>query len=317
MVRLFLPQGAKRGLTVFALVLGLGVFTPELVIAQGRNDSELIVRVQALEESVRALTGQVEDLQHTIQVLKEQLAKQQEDNEFRFQQLEGGAGKKPKAATKSSGGTPAVESPQASAAIDPNALPAPTPLEPESNSTDSGAVTPADGLGDSADPLVGSNQAGGGTLGTLGTDGAQPLDLSAGTSQALSDGDAAAQYQAADDAIKHGDYAFAEDQLRQFIALYPDDPQAPDAVNWLGEALIQQQKFDDAADVLSLGAEKYPRSARTPDILVRLGIAFAGAGQADGACRTFFEVSRRFTKQPPAFVQWLKSEQAKAQCAVQ
>jgi tol-pal system protein YbgF len=315
MVRLFLPQGAKRGLTVFALVLGLGVVTPELVIAQGRNDSELIVRVQALEESVRALTGQVEELQHTIQVLKEQLAKQQEDNEFRFQQLEGGAGKKPEAATKSTGGTPAVESPQAATVTDPTALPPPTPLEPESGSIDSGAVVLEDGLGDSADPLVGSNQAGGGTLGTL--DGAQPLDLSAGTSQVLSDGDAAAQYQAATDAIKVGDYPFAEDQLRQFISLYPDDPQAPDAVNWLGEALIQQQKFDDAADVLSLGAEKYPRSARTPDILVRLGIAFAGADQTDGACRTFFEVSRRFPKQPPAFVQWLKGEQAKAQCAVQ
>ncbi len=52
-----------------------------------------------------------------------------------------------------------------------------------------------------------------------------------------------AQYQAGYDAIVRGDYAFAEDQFRQFVALYPDDPQAPDATNWLGEALMQRGAY--------------------------------------------------------------------------
>ena len=78
-----------------------------------------------------------------------------------------------------------------------------------------------DGLGQSADPLVGK---GGGTaeLGTLPEGGvSQPLNLSLDSSAELSNGDAEAQYKAGYDAIVRGDYAFAEEQFRQFIARYP------------------------------------------------------------------------------------------------
>src|SRR5215470_17817319 len=137
-----------------------------------------------------------------------------------------------------------------------------------------GAAMDSDGLGDSQDPLVGK---GGGTA-TLGTiDGtSRPLDLSLNASQELSNGDAAAQYQAGYEAIVRGDYPFAEDQFRQFIALYPKDPEAPDATNWLGEALLQRQAYDDAADVLLTGFQNYEKSARAPDLLFKLGIALAG-----------------------------------------
>ncbi|HWA17636.1 MAG TPA: tol-pal system protein YbgF [Devosia sp.] len=311
-MRLSLPMGARRGLTAFAIALSLGVFAPEMVAAQSRNEAELIVRIQSLEDSVRTLTGQVEELQHTIDVLKQQLTTQQEDYEFRFQQLEGGAGKKPEAAAQPSGATPEAALPQADTAIDTTQLPPPAPLDGET------ATAPDDGLGESADPLIGSNNMGGGTLGTLDPNAvdARPLDLTLPSDQALSDGDANAQYAAAYDAIVRGDYPFAEDQLRQFINLYPDDPQAPDAINWLGEALLQQGKYEDAADILTTGFQKYGKSPRVPDILLRLGIALNGADQNDAACRTFFELSKRYPNQPAAFKQKLKAEQAAAQCAV-
>ena len=116
------------------------------------------------------------------------------------------------------------------------------------------------------------------------------------------------------DAIMRGDYAFAEEQFRQFIALYPKDPQAPDATNWLGEALLQRQAYDDAADVLLTGFQNYEKSARAPDLLMKLGVALAGAGEGDTACRTFAEVAKRYPKQPAAFMQRLKQEQSKAKC---
>ena len=116
------------------------------------------------------------------------------------------------------------------------------------------------------------------------------------------------------DAIVRGDYAFAEEQFRQFVALYPQYPQAPDAVNWLGEALLQRQAYDEAADALLTGFQAYERSARAPDLLLKLGIALAGAGETDTACRTYFEVSKRFPNQPAAFAQRLEAERQKAQC---
>jgi tol-pal system protein YbgF len=315
----------------FTVVLVTGVFAPEFVFAQSKEEAQLTVRVQQLEDTVRTLTGQVEGLQFTLTQMQEQLQKMQDDNEFRFQQLEGGKGGAPKktdAATPTGGATPTGALPQAPQGE--QTTPAGGAGAQTSGDTGGLTTTPpgdvgaapaggdqpmdGDGLGQSGDPLVGK---GGGTaeLGTLPEGGvSQPLNLSLNSSAELSNGDAEAQYKAGYDAIVRGDYAFAEDQFRQFIALYPKDPQAPDATNWLGEALLQRQAYDDAADVLLTGFQNYSKSPRAPDLLMKLGIALAGAGEQDTACRTFAEVLKRYPQQPTAFTQRLNQEKQKAQC---
>jgi tol-pal system protein YbgF len=306
----------------FGVVLLTGVFAPELVVAQSQSEAQMVVRLQELESTVRTLTGQVEGLQFQLTQMQTLIQKMQDDNEFRFQQLEGGTpAKKNDAAAQSGGVTPAGEAPQAPATGEQTLTTTP-PVNSSQQSTATvteeaaPASQPDDDLGDSADPLLGK---GGGDvpLGTLpaGTDG-QPLNLSLDTGQPLSDGDADAQYKAGYDAITRGDYAFAEEQFRQFVALYPKDAQAPDATNWLGEALLQRGAFDEAADVLLTGFQNYQKSARAPDLLLKLGIALAGAGEQDTACRTFFEVAKRYPKQPAAFMQRLTQEKSKAACPV-
>jgi len=306
----------------FAIVLVTGVFAPEIVLAQSKEEAQLTVRVQDLENTIRTLNGQVEGLQFQLTQMQELIQKMQDDNEFRFQQLEGGKGGAPKktdAATQSGDATSTGALPQPPAGQQPTTTGEASAVPPVDNGAstpagDSNAAMDGDNLGESADPLVGK---GGGAadlaLPSDGTNG-QPLNLSLDSSQELANGDANAQYQAGYDAIMRGDYAFAEDQFRQFIALYPKDPQAPDATNWLGEALLQRQAFDDAADVLLTGFQNYEKSARAPDLLFKLGIALAGAGEGDTACRTFAEVAKRYPKQPAAFVQKLTEEKQKAKC---
>jgi tol-pal system protein YbgF len=170
-----------------------------------------------------------------------------------------------------------------------------------------------DGVGDSADPLLngGTDQ-----LGTLGQDqdfANTPLDLSLGGGE-VSSGDAKAQFDAGFDAMQRGDYAFAEDQFTQFVQLYPDDPQAADAVNYLGEALIQRGSYTDAAQVLAEGYTRHKDSKRAPDIMLKLGVALAGAQQIDVACRTFSTLKERYPNLSPAFQQRLAAENQKAQC---
>ncbi len=331
-LRLSLPKGASRGLLAFSFVLVTGVFAPEFVSAQSKQDAQVTVRVQELEDTVRTLTGQVEGLQFQLTQMQELIQKMQDDNEFRFQQLEGGApkagaGKKTDAATQSGGVTPAGSLPQpamgeqttqTAASAPADSVPPPQTaadgpgLPPADVDAPASGETPMDGdVGQSADPLVGTNGANGNAT-ALGT--GRPLDLNLNSSQALSDGDAAAQYQAGYDAIVRGDYAFAEDQFRQFVALYPKDPQAADATNWLGEALLQRKAYDEAADVLLTGFQNYPQSPRAADLLLKLGIALAGAGEQDTACRTFAEVTKRYGKQPAAFNTRLAAERQKAQC---
>jgi len=315
-LRLSLPKGATRVFVALCLVFAACIVVPQYAVAQSAAEAQLAARVQDLESSVRDLTGQIEELQHTVQLLEQQLQKSQDDNEFRFQQLEGAGAKKPTSSSRTSS-VPPAGSKSTATDISQGSTPPPAPLVSGDSGAPVGNGQPSDGLGDSQDPLIGK---GGGqstaTLGTLPAGQPSALDLSLSSTQPISSGDAEAQYKAGYDAIVRGDYAFAEDQFRQFIQLYPKDPQAPDATNWLGEALLQQQNYDDAADILLKGYQAYQSSPRAPDLLLKLAIAMAGAGEQDVACRTFFKVGELYPKQPQAFLQKLKDEKAKAQCKV-
>ena len=55
--------------------------------------------------------------------------------------------------------------------------------------------------------------------------------------------------------ILSGDYGTAEAGFRDHIARFPADPKAADAHYWLGESLLGQKKYRDAAEVF-LAANK-------------------------------------------------------------
>jgi len=285
------------GRVAFALVLLVGTAVPAL--AQSREEAQLAVRIQQLEDQIRLLTGQVEGLQFQLTQMQTMLEKQVEDNEFRFQQLEGG-------------GTPAA-APQKQGAVEPDRLPA-DPTTTAALPAVTPLALPADQqpLGQSADPLVGTN----GSVGAIGELKLPPQTANVGKfdSTALSTGDADAQYAAGYEAIMRGDYEFAEDQFQQFVGLFPDDPNAADATNWLGEALMHRGAYYDAALVLAEGYQKYESSPRAPDLMLKLGMALAGAGEAEVACRTYATLEQRYTILAPAFVQRLQDEKGKAKC---
>lgn len=291
-------------------------------LAQAQDAAQLMVRIQQLEEQIRLLNGQVEGLTFQLTQMQELLNRLQEDTDFRFQALEGGAAGKPDAATQPGGATPSAALPQdpAAAPADPAGVPLtdipeqgvqPLPGEVEFDPTfTDGSAQPGGDVGASSDPLVGTGATGGVDLAT-----GQPLDLSYDpAAQASGDPDADAQFRAGYEALAKGDYAFAEDQFSQFLALYPDNPQAADAANWLGDALLQRNAYDEAAEVLLAAFQKAPDSPRAPDLLVKLGISLAGAGERETACRTFAEVDKRYTDLAPSLAARLAEEKTRAEC---
>ncbi|WP_051213608.1 tol-pal system protein YbgF [Maritalea myrionectae] len=260
-------------------------------VAQSRQVAEVNVRIDAIEERMRTLTGQVEGLQFQLTQMQTLLERMQEDYEFRFQELEGGALGKTSAAPQSDRETPSGGVPQS-----------------QSEGT----------LADQDVPLtLGTPE---GTLGTLSDDAlagigaGQPMDLEFDPGAALSDADAKAQYDAGYEALLRGDYVFAEDQFRQFIGLFPNNRLAPDAYHWLGDSLLNRGEYEEAAEVLLRGFEAHPNAARSPDMVMKLGISLNSAGERETACRTFVEVLRRYPDQPKAFKQRVSEEQRKAQC---
>ena len=294
---------ATAGLLTFAMtVAGQG---------QGNDLAGLQVRISQLEEQARISAGQIEGLQFQLTQLQTLVTRMQEDNEFRFQALEGGGSGETDAVTPSGGETPAERLPQE---------PQPEQTQPEGN-----APTVIDPLAGDAD-LEGGNEMGGqddlyasdvfgsepageggvvlgappGALGS--TQPSEPLDLSFDPNAVpLNTGDADAQYQAGYDAVVNGDYAFAENQFSQFVESFPEHSRAPDATYWLGETLIRRNAFGEAAEVLLEGFERYPTSGRAPDLLLNLGVALHGAGEFDTACRTYGEVLRRYPDSTDAF----------------
>lgn len=272
-------------------------------VAQARDAASLAVRLDQLEEQMRTLNGQVEGLQFQLTQLQTLLERMQEDTDARFSAVEGGVGPgKTEAAPQTGGVTPTDGVPQT---IDLG-----TP-----EGTDGGQTTFNGSDPNDAPIELGAPE---GALGTLRLDelsGVSGPEIDIGRDAGMiTDADADAQYKAGYDAVISGDYAFAEEQFRQFIALFPDHPQAPDATNWLGEALIQRSDYEAAADILLTGYQTYANSTRGPDLLMKLGIALDGTGEKDTACRTFAEVVRRYPDVSPAFQQRLAEEQAKAQC---
>ena len=59
-----------------------------------RQAGEAALRIERIETQMRTLNGQVEELTFQLRQLTEQIKRMQEDNEFRFQELEAGRGKK-------------------------------------------------------------------------------------------------------------------------------------------------------------------------------------------------------------------------------
>ena len=329
---------ARSGLgIVLALCAGLAVATPVAaqlfpsapVEQQGSEAAQLTVRVQQLEEQIRQLTGQVEGLTFQITQLQAALERMQQDSEFRFQQLEGGS-PAPAAPDGQGGATPPAQ-PPAEPAVAPTDIPeqgvVPLPGEQEFDPMfDDGTVEPPNAdettgsLGASEDPLVGSNLVDGQTvlLGALPVEQIRaenaPLNLSFTPGKNTGDPNADAQFTAAYEAIQAGDIAFAEEQFALFVAEHPDNPQAPDAANWLGEALLQRGANQEAAEVLLDAYQSAPDDPRAPDLLLRLAIALGRADERETACRTFDEIPRRFENLTEAFQARLTLERSNADC---
>jgi tol-pal system protein YbgF len=122
----------------------------------------------------------------------------------------------------------------------------------------------------------------------LGPSAAQAAPPSANAS-AASAGAASAQdqYNAAFSLLRQARYEDAEQALRGFVQQHPKDTLAPAAQYWLGETFYVRKDYTNAAAAFADGYEKYPKSPKGPDFLLKLGMSLANAGQKDNACRAY------------------------------
>lgn len=301
---------------------------------QSGSASEMAVRLDRMENRLREMTGQIEQLQFRNQQLEQEIARL--------------------------GGSPAgAPPPQRGAAP----MAAPQQTMPQQGMPAQGLPAPANGKrSDVFDPsqhpsAPGAPRAlGGGGMpvqADVGAPGAAasgaPLDLSNGnanmsplpqTQTASADPNAALpappprntsrtgaqlatlppsrtpkdEYDLAYGYVLHKDYDLAAKAFADFIKRNPGNELAPEANYWLGESYFQRKKYQDAADAYLVVVRNYEKSDKAPDSLLRLGQSLAAIGQKEMACASLGEVSRKYPRASASVKRGVVAEQKRAHC---
>ena len=114
--------------------------------------------------------------------------------------------------------------------------------------------------------------------------------------------------------VERKDYALAAETMRNFTRKYPGDPLVADAQFWLGESLFQRQSYREAAEAFLSVTTKYDHSAKAPDALLRLGQSLAALKEKEAACAAFGEVKRKYPRSAASIKQAVEREQKRTKC---
>ncbi|MFD1328220.1 tol-pal system protein YbgF [Mycoplana ramosa] len=299
----------------------LSALANRLMPATGKADNEVVLaqandamRIGQLEEQIRSLNGRIEEMSFQLLQMQEQLRKTQEDNEYRFQDLESGKG---------GGKSGALERPLGQNSGASQTAATELPADPSA----AGATDTA-----SAGGLAPQEQ----TLGTIRFDeqgnqiGAEMNESASIGSGSLPDidsglptagGQAAGSLDNPDEIYKAGyghvlagDYALAEKEFRDYLDIFPEGDKAADASFWLGEAQYSQGNFNDAAKTFLNAHQTYNKSKKAPEMLLKLGMSLAALDNRETACATLREVAKRYPNASKAVKTKVASEQSRLAC---
>jgi tol-pal system protein YbgF len=240
--------------------------------APERDSAGVGMRVDRLEREMRKMTGRIEELQHQVQMLEEQLRAR----------AESAAPSAPAIAERRTpvgaggGRTPAGDA--FDPAANPNAAGAPRQLGQAAASTPLPPPAPRTGT---------AREAG------------APLDLTPpGATGAIAPSPAAAppqntakdDYEAAVGLMRGEQYEAAERSLTVFLSKFPKSKFAPAATYGLGESFYLRSRYREAAEKYLEVKVKYAQSAQAPMALLRLGQSLAQIGAREQACAAFSEI---------------------------
>ncbi len=258
-------------------------------------------RMNGLERQMTVLTGQVEELEIRLQQLTARIEKMTTDFEFRLSQLEGGA---PPAA----GGAAAGQGPsQASVAPPPRGqpltLPSTAPLTQPQNQPQ---TQPAPQAGVLRPPQPGQTY----------TPSVAPPPQPQATQQAAAPagGTVEQQYDAAQQMLRAGQYASAEQTLRNIVAKNPRHQLAPSAQYWLGETFYVRQDYQQASVAFADGYKNYPKGNKAPDSLLKLGMSLAAMNKNEDACAVYDRLAKEYPGAPEIVRRRATEEKRKSRC---
>ena len=322
-----MTRSVRFGLLAAAAAIGL-LGRPAPSMAQ-MSESDMVVRLDQLENDVRRLTGAVEELQYRNQQLDQLI-----------RQLQAGGPRPGPAATSPAPSAPAVPAPPSGRRSDvfdpaqnPNAPGAPHTLGsmPGTDSTANALPPPATNAapentntGAVGAPLdLGTMSPNPPRVAASGPNAGQEIAPPPGRIPNTPDTQLATlppsqsprdEFDLAYGYVLRKDYALAEQAFRDFLKKYPSDRMAPEAQFWLGESLFQGKNYQSAAEAFVTMTKKFPSSAKQPDTLLRLGESLAALQQKDLACVTLAEVGKKYPRAAANVKAAVEREQKRVHC---
>jgi tol-pal system protein YbgF len=272
------------------------------------------VRMQQLTQQMSQLQGQIEQLGIKVDDIAGRLDRSQKDTEFRLGQLEqGGAGAMAGAEPAAAGAAPAASATATT----------PAPLPSTADQMGGGLPGPEGTTQQLPQPTAP------GTLGTIASnaplpeapDGAAEAAAAAAaqSTAAVVNADPSSiqlpgnspqeQYEYATGLLQRGAYPEAGLAFKAFVAQHPKDTLAGNAQYWLGETYYAQSDYKNAAIAFAEGYQKYPKSAKAPDNLLKLGMSLGQTGRKSDACTAFKQLGSQFPNASAA----IKDRTARAQ----
>jgi tol-pal system protein YbgF len=290
----------KKSVFVLALMMSAAILP-------ARAD-DVSNRVDALEEQIRQLVGQIEELNYTVKQLqtqgtaapvkmgaveqsvvvpaKKKLAlKTPVQPAIAGQASEGGVETIQEAPLAQDASQPAQGSSLYGAAEDAGA-PAPKILGALDNKA--GQVGDGGFEGQVLVPPVGDQAIATAPITQDSNSGVEQVNLQAETPDDL--------FMRSEKSLVQLQYGEAESGFKDFLLKYPDHNLAGSAQYKLGETFYAQQNYSEAAQNYLTGYKQYPKSRRAADSLLKLGLSMNKLGQKEQGCAALGSVGSEFPK---------------------
>ena len=272
----------------------------------------LQLKIQSIENSLRSLTGRIEETIFRLQALSDQLVKVNEDVQFRLTRLEsqslaqagqltGGEANDFSTTSVASGTTGPATTPSGN---NTTVIPAPaTPENPQvsanqpatgqqntnlANNNLLGAIV-TDESGNIVRANVGANVQGGATVPQAPSTTQGASTQTANTAQAAPAPRAIPEnpriaYNFGREALLRRDFVLAETTFKTFLERWPQDTLAGNAAYWLGETYYADQKYSAAANAFIDTYTTYRTSPKAPDSLLKLAMSLGHLNNLSPAC---------------------------------
>lgn len=245
-------------------------------------------RLATLEDELRSMNGQLEQLSFAIRRLDQNIQHLQSDYDARLTQLETNV------ATLNANDAARAEAARTAAAAAAAAAAAKAAAPPGNMDGTLGALKTQDGH----------------VTGAIVNPQAPPLPDTP-PDYGLT---AQEEYDRAFGLLRQANYDDAEKAFKAFIDKYPKDKMIDNAKYWHAETLYVRGKFMDAATGFADAYQQNPQGSKAPDSLLKLGMSLAALNKIPDACTALAEIKAKYPSANSNVRNRATEERAKLKC---